>query len=257
MLPRTRIPDELQSALGALKIPGKIAAVARTNHSQRWIVLILAPTGRHSVVKIALDEWGAALLDAEHEKLRQFGGLLPSPLLTPRVVHYEPGALVLEAVTSRPRLSPSVLPERVASALGGFFSGLRETRSLPATGLAHGDCAPWNLLRQENNWVLIDWESAATDQLPFQDLIHYHVSSYVELGRPSLSSIMAGFVGRGPISNAIQAYAENAGHPPSAAEGYFHLYAESGRLLAQPEGGHECRPTALRRAERLVERVSR
>jgi hypothetical protein len=256
MLPRTPIPEELQSALGSLRGLGEIAALARTNHSQRWIALILAPKGRYSIAKIALDEGGAARLDTEHENLMQFGGLLPEPLRAPRVVHYRYGALVMEAVTSRPRLSPSVLPERVASALGGFFSATRRTRSLPPTGLAHGDCAPWNLLRHENSWVLIDWESAATAQLPFLDLIHYHVSSYVELGRPSLSSLRAGFVGRGPISKVIQAYAANAGHPPSAAEGYFHLYVESGRLLALPEGGHECRPTARRRAERLVERVS-
>jgi Phosphotransferase enzyme family len=255
VFPRTTIPDEVQEALATLRIQGEIAALARTNHEQRWIALILSSSGPHSVAKIALDQRDAALLDMEHEKLRHFGRFLSPPIREPRVIHYEHGALVLEAVMSRPHLTSSVLPPQVAGSLGGFFSALNEAHSPPATGLVHGDFAPWNLLRHEDEWVLIDWESVATEQSPFLDLIHYHVQSYIHLGRPSLRSLIAGFSGTGRLSDSIRAYAEKAGHPPSAAKRYLHEYVRSTPLLIHPQNGRKGRPGARRRANRFLERV--
>ena len=256
MFPRTPIPDDVQDALENLRIRGEVAALARANHEHRWIALILAPGRPRSVAKIALDEPGAAQLDSEHEKLRRFGRLLVPPLRRPRVIHHEHGALVLEDVISHPQRAPSILPRPIASSLGSFFSALNKGRSR-TTGVAHGDFAPWNVLIHEGRWILIDWESAATGQSPFLDLIHYHVQSYIHFGRPSLRSLIAGFSGTGPLSDSICAYTEGAGHPPSAATQYLREYVMSTPRLIQPAQGGAHRASARRRAERLAERVRR
>jgi hypothetical protein len=257
VLPRTRIPDEVQEALEQLRTRGEVAALARTSHPHRWIAQIFSTDGPHSVAKITLDEAGAALLDAEHENLRYFGRLLEPPLRAPKVVHYEYGALVLEGVVSRRLMTPTIMPVPVASSLGSFFGALNRGHSPPATGLAHADFAPWNLLRDRNEWILIDWESVSRDQGPFLDLIHYQVQSYVHFGRPSLRSMLEGFAGVGSLSDSIRAYAERAGHPPSAARSHLREYVISRPLLIRRPHGRGSVKAAQRRVDRLIESVSR
>ena len=63
--------------------------------------------------------------------------------------------LLLEAVEWSPRLRPWVLPSEVAFALGRAFAASADGGD---RGMAHGDFAPWNLLRTSDGWVLVDWE---------------------------------------------------------------------------------------------------
>ena len=83
----------------------------------------------------------------------------------------EPGLLVLRKEEWRPRFRPWRLDATVARGLGRFFAA--GSRDGGATGPAHGDFAPWNLLRTERGWVLIDWEYAFDAAPPAYDLFNF------------------------------------------------------------------------------------
>jgi aminoglycoside phosphotransferase (APT) family kinase protein len=78
-------------------------------------------------------------------------------------------------------------------------------------GAAHGDFAPWNLLRTQDGWALVDWENFRVAAPPFFDLFHYIVQSNSELRRPLKGSIMRGLRLEGWVGRSIQAYADGAG----------------------------------------------
>jgi aminoglycoside phosphotransferase (APT) family kinase protein len=109
--------------------------------------------------------------------------------------------LVLESVSWRPRLRPWRLQPEVARSLGALHA---------ATGAAHGDFAPWNLLETEEGWTLLDWEESRPAP-PFYDPLFYLVRSHGHLGRPSRRAVIAGLRGRGWVGAALSAYAVAAG----------------------------------------------
>jgi hypothetical protein len=177
-----------------------------------YVALILDERGeRHGVAKVATDTGAAAALDLKAACIEMFGKLLPSPLAAPRILAREEGLLLLEAVPWRVRPRPWRLDEEVAWALGAFFrAGAHQAAAL--LGPAHWDCAPWNLLRTESGWVLIDWEHASGAQPPFYDLFHYIAQANVLLERPSWPAVLDGFrYGDGWVGRAIGAYADGAG----------------------------------------------
>ena len=150
---------------------------------------------------------------------------VPDSVRAPRVLHAEPGLLLLEPFEWVPRRRPWELDEPVARALGQLFrSGKREAEA-GWTGPAHGDAAPWNLLRTPPGWALVDWESAG-EAPAFHDVCHYIVQSHALLGWPSASGVIEGFCrGRGWVGRAVSAYAEAAdiphGSAPEALAGYL------------------------------------
>jgi aminoglycoside phosphotransferase (APT) family kinase protein len=92
-----------------------------------------------------------------------------------------------------------------------FRADARETDDGPI-GAAHGDFAPWNMLRTESGWVLIDWEAATDAAPPFFDACHFLVQSHSLLGRPSMDELVRGFgQGEGWIGSALHSYADGAG----------------------------------------------
>jgi hypothetical protein len=97
--------------------------------------------------------------------------------------------------------------------MGAFYrAGTRGPGLQP--GPAHGDFAPWSLLRTADGWVLIDWEDAAAAEAPFLDLCHYLVQGHAMLGRPSRQAVLDGFRDqRGWVGLAVAAYADGAGLP--------------------------------------------
>jgi aminoglycoside phosphotransferase (APT) family kinase protein len=155
-----------------------------------------------------------------------------------------PGLLVLEAVRWRPRDRPWELDEEVAYGLGRLFAaGARDTGTAPR-GPAHGDCAPWNLLRTDDGWVLVDWESAVEEAPPFFDVCHWMVQSHCLLGRPSRQELLDGLrTGRGWVGRAIEAYRRGAGVAASPWSG-FRAYLDIAPVL----------PAANRHESRALER---
>jgi hypothetical protein len=191
----------------------------------RYLALIVGEQGQlHAVAKIAMDSDAARALDREAAFIESLGPRLPPPLSVPDILHREPGLLLLEAVEWRPRRNPWRLEAEVAHAVGAFFkNGVQESPEL--VGPAHGDFAPWNLLRTGSGWVLIDWEDAALNQPPFLDLCHYLVQAHALLGRPSSRVLLEGFSeGKGWVGRSIRAYAEGAGLPAVQAESALRSY---------------------------------
>jgi hypothetical protein len=257
LLPRQDAPPPpVRAALAAHLPSGGTLAVARTTHRDRYVALIVDGRGtRRGIAKVAGDPGSAAALDREADAIATLGRLLPAPLAAPEILAHQPGLLLLEAVPWRPRLRPWELDEEVAWALGAFFragSDLARGR----TGPAHGDCAPWNLLRTAHGWVLVDWEDATEAAPPFFDLFHYVVQAHAMLGRPSRRAVLEGFGdGRGRVGRAVRAYCDGAGLPMHQAVVDLAAYLREveSRLLPLAAGEHDGTPARQRLLQGLEE----
>jgi hypothetical protein len=231
LLPRVGSPDvAVNEALAPYMPAGSVLSVARSNHEGRFLALIVGPSGHiHAVAKVALHAEGRRALEAEASALRSLAPLLEPPLGAPEILGEGPGVLLLEAVSWQPRPFAWRLPVEVAGSLGRFY---RAGRTSGGAGPAHGDCAPWNLLRTTTGWSLVDWEDARQEGPPFFDLFHYIVQAQTLLGRPSPSAIRTGLLGKGPVGWATRAYAEEAGLSLSDAPEMFFSYLDGawGRL---------------------------
>ena len=199
---------------------GARVAVAYGNHPGRATALVL--DGRSGTplafAKVAFDATGPAALHAEAVHGQRVAALLPPGLSAPRVLHREERLVIFEAVTAAPRVRPWSLSPEVAEALGVFHRNGAQHRPL---GPAHGDCAPWNLLRTARGWYLVDWAEATLDAPAFEDLFHYLVQAHALLGRPRRDALLAGIAGKGSIGTLVQRYASGAGIDRGAARPLF------------------------------------
>jgi len=220
LLPQGRdAPASIRALLGPHIPPGSHLAVARANNPGRCVVLVLDHGGRPlAVAKVATDESDERFLVKEVANIRTLASLLQAPLAAPHVLAHGKGFVLLEDVAWRPRLRPWKLPVEVAAALGAFWT---------AGGAAHGDFAPWNLLRTRSGWAVLDWEEARTGTPPGSDLWHYIVQGHALLRRPSEGALLAGLEGRGWIGAAVSAYAGAAGLEPVEARGWLAGYLEA------------------------------
>jgi aminoglycoside phosphotransferase (APT) family kinase protein len=107
-------------------------------------------------------------------------------------------------------------------------------------GATHGDFAPWNLLRTDRGWLLIDWESASRDSPAFYDVFHHLVQSNVLLGRPSRRALLDGVTGHGAIGLLLRTYARAAGLDVGLAPEFLGLYAKLSAAHLDP--GRDGRP---------------
>ena len=213
-------PSDVIDVLAPHVPVGARVAIAYGNHPGRATALVL--DGRSGTLlafaKVALDATGPAALHAEVVHGQRVAALLPPNLSAPRVLHHEERLVIFEALTSAPRLRPWSLSPEVAEALGVFHRNGAQGRSL---GPAHGDCAPWNLLRTTRGWYLVDWAEATFDAPAFEDLFHYLVQAHALLGRPRRDELLAGIAGEGPIGALVQRYAAGAGIDREAARPLF------------------------------------
>jgi hypothetical protein len=255
MLPRGSAPPRaVRRALAPHIPPCGTFAVARASHPDRFLALLLEVDGRcRAVAKLATDAPGIEALAAEARSLRAVQGTLPDPLTSPRVLHEERGLLLLEPFGWTLRSDPYVLDPEVARALGEFFrSGAREDARGPV-GPAHGDFAPWNLLRTSNGWALVDWEAAA-EAPAFFDVCHFVVQSHALIGQPSGRDVIAGFTERrGWVGRAVTGFAVGADVDPDSARTALVRYLRSAMETTTARTGAERR--GLTRRRRLLARL--
>lgn len=242
LLPRGEAPPRAVREALAPYIPRRgTLAVTRANHPGRFVAFILEANGRpHAVAKIATTREGSARLDNEAAMISALGNRLADPLEAPRVLDHEEGLLVLAAVPWRPRKAPWKLSEEIAGALGALFRvGAAEGPTGPV-GPSHGDFAPWNLLQTSRGAVLVDWESASMQSMPFFDLWHYLVQSHALLGRPSREAILRGAREQhGWVGRAIHAYAEASGVAASEARALLREYLDATTPYLRPRNRRE------------------
>jgi Ser/Thr protein kinase RdoA (MazF antagonist) len=248
----------VREALARHLPPGATYATAKVihPHRERYVALVLDRDG-HAVAlaKVGANQAAADELAREASAIEEFGPLLPAPVAAPKVLASEPGLLLLEAASWRPRWSPWRLDPEVAHALGAFFrAGAQGPGLVP--GPAHGDFAPWNLLRTADGWVLIDWEDAAAEEAPFLDLCHYLVQGHAMLGRPSRQAVVEGFrSGSGWVGRAVAAYADGAALPAAEAEKALRRYLGMVETRLRPMGVGE--RDRWPRRKRLLEQLER
>ena len=234
LLPRGDAPDLAVRQVLASHIPPRgTVAVTRSNHPARFIALIIDGSGApNAVAKIALDRAGREALEREGSALRTLGPLLPAPLQAPRIMDEDDGLLLLEPIPWRPRARPWELPVDVAHSLGRFHASKGTTNE---GGFAHGDFAPWNLLRVDDAWVAVDWESSEQDAPPFYDLFHFLVQSCALLGRPSQEAVLQGIaMAEGELAPVVDAYGRGAGVPIRDASRHFLTYLQASRSTLIP-----------------------
>lgn len=240
-------PAWLVDRLGPYVPPGGTMAVLAANHPDRWVARLLDRTGRPvAVAKVVGPDGDPDALAREAAALDGLACSLPAPLRAPPMLAHAAGVLVVEAVVPRPRRSPCVLPAAVAGALGIWFAaGANDA----GRGPAHGDCAPWNLLRTHDGWVLVDWEHARPDGPAFQDVLHYVVQGHALVGEPRQGELVHGVRdGVGWVGAAIDAYASAAGLPATAAFDALRVYLSTSHEMAGPDGrpeGHSARVALL------------
>jgi hypothetical protein len=229
LLPRAEPPPRSVRQILAAHIPRRgTLAVAKANHEGRFIALIIDGEGHCSgVAKVATDDDGAAKLEREGESIELFRGHLHPPLAAPTILERSSGLLMLKHVAWRPRWRAWRLDEDVAGAMGAFFRSSRATNS-EVVGGAHGDWAPWNMLWTGGDWVLIDWEEASDNALPFYDICHYLVQSHTLLGRPTLAELLRGFQrGDGWVGSALRSYAREADARSVDADSFLVSYLQT------------------------------
>lgn len=246
LLPRGEAPSEAARATLAPHVPPRSTySVMRANHPARSLALIVRSDGRpHAFAKVAYDEEGANALEAEAENIERYGGLLEPPVRAPRIIGREAGLLLLEPVRWIPRMRPWVLPAEVARGLGRAFA--RTSDEAEGRGFAHGDCAPWNLLRTQDGWVLVDWEESRSDAPVFYDLFHFLVQAHVLLGRPSRSQLTGHVPGPPWVRAAIEAYAAGAGEPEASWRLHFCEYLRASKERLDPSDPAQARALAAR-----------
>jgi hypothetical protein len=203
------------------------------------------------VAKVARGEEGDRALEREAGSIERFRAQLPPPIAAPTILERSPGLLLMEPVAWRPRWRAWRLDEQVARAMGAFFRSTR-TEGPEVVGGAHGDWAPWNMLRTSVGWVLVDWEDASDAAPPFYDLCHHLVQSHALLGRPTLQELLRGFrQGDGWVANAVRSYAEEAHENELDAESFLITYLQmtEGKVWVGPksEAAAEARRTLLAR----------
>jgi energy-coupling factor transporter ATP-binding protein EcfA2 len=253
LVPRGDPPPRFVRQILAPHIPrGGTLAVATANHEGRYIALILDGYGRClGVAKVARGEEGDRALEREAGSIERFRAQLPPPIAAPTILERLPGLLLLEPVAWRPRWRAWHLDEEVARAMGAFFRNTR-TEGPEVVGGAHGDWAPWNMLRTSVGWVLVDWEDASDAAPPFYDLCHYLVQSHALLGRPTLQELLRGFRhGDGWVGNAVRSYAEEAHQNELDAQSFLIAYLQmtEGKIWVGPnsEAAAAARRTLLAR----------
>jgi hypothetical protein len=211
-------------------------AVSKANHPGRYTAAILESEGScRGIAKVATEPVGVEALRREAEAIDMFGSLLPPPLSAPRILAKDPGVLLLEPVAWRPQPRPWRLEAEVANGLGVFFRATGP-RDKTVEGLAHGDCAPWNLLQTRRGWVLVDWEAATSNAPPFYDLCHYLIQGHTLLRRPSWDELRKGFLdGVGWIGTLVKAYADGAGVNAEEAPIFLESYLRTTRARMEAE----------------------
>jgi hypothetical protein len=254
LLPRAAPPEPVLDLVGPYVPAGGQYSVMQANHPHRFVTLVVDRAGRpFRVGKVALTTDGQQALAREAAALAGFGQRLATPLQAPELVAHEPQILVTQAIEWQVRRTPWKLPAEVASALGALFRASDQLGS----GLAHGDCTPWNLLSSAGSWVLVDWEGASTSAPPLHDVFHYFVQSHLLLGRPTGHDILEGLAGRGWIGAAIHAYSDAAGLQVATAPDHLLTYLRHERADKGPgraQDAPEARQRLLVAAEQWVAR---
>lgn len=238
-------PEPVRTALAPYVPPRCTLSVMRANHRGRFLASIVGSDGRlHGVAKIATHADGILALEKEAGNIQRFGGSLEPPLRAPEILERAPGLLLLEPIRWIPRARPCVLPGEVAEGLGRTFARWSDETG---GGAAHGDCAPWNLLRTQHGWVLVDWEEAGPESTPFFDLFHYLVQAHALLGRPSLADLTGRVPGPSWVRTAIRAYAAGSGRSVSAWRVHFREYLRASMERLDPSDPPQARAFAARR----------
>jgi hypothetical protein len=226
-------PSNVREILSRHIPRGGTVALQRSNHKDRWVALVVDARGQaHKLVKLSTSNAGSAALERESESIERFAGRLVPPLVAPRLLDATSNELVFEPIDWSPRRRPWHLPSEVSYAAGCLAATERDDKDT----IAHGDFAPWNLLRTREGWVLIDWESAGGGYPLMFDLFHYVVQAHILLGRPTRGEIERALDHRrGNLAHAMSRFLSGAGSDWDSLHAGFRDYLYVSRDMFNPE----------------------
>lgn len=248
VLPRRRVA-RLREDVTRLIPPGGSVSVRSGTRPGRSVAMIMDRQGRAiAVAKIADEAHSRAALVGEARTIERVRTLLQPPLSAPRILALGEGLLVFEPIPWRPRWRPWELPLDLAIGIAGLQTA--SSRPPGGTGLGHGDFAPWNVMRTDDGWVVIDWEDSVDDPPPFDDVLHYAVQGHALLGRPTARDLLDGIHGRGEIGRTLIAYADAINRPPTELPDAFLSYLERSSLTLVRDRPDRIKGLAARQALR-------
>jgi thymidylate kinase len=252
LLPRgSGPPPDVMSALAFYAAPQLSVALEKSRTPGAWIALLIDRHGRSRMIgPVATSEEARQRLENKRRATTAVGAL-PGPLSPPRILVHSHSVLLFEPVRWKPRLRAWRLEPDVAASMGEYF---RMTSGNGHQRPSHNDFAPWNLMRSDDGWVVLDWEDPRfRAHVPFHDLFHYMVQAQALLGHPSKRALLDGLHGRGWVGEAIEQYRRRAGRSQDEIARCFMAYLRDSipRIdLTVPEGAKE-----LRVRERLVDEL--
>ena len=112
----------------------------------------------------------------------------------------------------RERLRREILPSYTAAAVGRAL--VDELPPLPAV-VQHNDLGPWNIVTDDEEFMVVDWENARPAALPLWDLFYFLGNAFVLLDGPAAPEQLPGqiarlFAGEAPSSRALFALVRRA-----------------------------------------------
>lgn len=225
ILPRRRLPNIREDVIRLIPAGGSLS-IRSGAHPGRSVAMIMDSAGQAiAVAKMADEASSRAVLVREARTIQRVSTLLRPPLSAPRILAVGDGLIVFEPIPWRLRRKPWELPLDLAVGIAGIQNASSSSSSAEP-GFGHGDFAPWNVLRTDDGWVVIDWEDSVEMAPPFDDVIHYVVQGHALLGRPSAQELLDAIRGHGQLGRTLTAYALAIGRSPDELPDAFKSYLE-------------------------------
>ena len=211
ILPRRDVPSVREDVMERIPPGGSLSIRAGTRPGRSIAMIMDAQGVPIAVAKMGDDPESRAALVREAQTIERVTVLLRAPLTAPRIIAAADGLIVFDPIPWRPRRRPWELPLDLAIGIGGLQDGALQKPM--KSGLGHGDFAPWNVMRTDDGWVVIDWEDSVDAAPPFDDVVHYVVQGHALLGRPSVRELLDALRGHGKLGHTLAAYADVIDRP--------------------------------------------
>lgn len=188
--------------LSAVKVPFLTASTEAYAIQQNVAAgMQVAPTGIMQVPQAALQQW---VLQQVHQK---------------KVLQSSSYAQIKERVTTLLQLQESRIPNALLQKLSHLLKVVSEQQNLYVSP-AHGDCTPWNMLVNQSEIALIDWELYKHEAPALYDVFHYHYQSGILIGNKGFQYIRTQI---GEWENAWTAQLKNEGLHAATQEQWYLL----------------------------------
>ena len=204
--------ERLQMLAGNDRLDMRVPTVRDFSETESYSVLLTENASRKDLHPVRFDDRDVIKLQTQLNVAESFPG------------SFEDSAL-FERIDSR--LSASDLPGTVMSAWRDVCGSLKGKKF--NLGLSHGDFVPWNVFKDGNELVVVDWEWSTDRMLPMIDLAQFYFQGHLNLGWP-LPTL-------GDETSRLYVYLKKLGIDPDLAPILFQAYLVDWITFEVVDGG--------------------